>query len=109
MQLSSIRAATSFGLDMWTAWLAPETSTLWLLVRVAYRAVARRVPLEEILKHLTVMDASQVEMSTSLMLDRLVFREKTSVLKGFRPSLQRESNQPTPEYRRVAQAGRISR
>jgi hypothetical protein len=37
-------------LRMWTAWLAPETSTLWLLVRVAYRAVART--LEEILKHL---------------------------------------------------------
>jgi hypothetical protein len=38
---------------MWTAWLTPETSSLWLLVRVAYRAVAR--VLEEILKHLTVM------------------------------------------------------
>jgi hypothetical protein len=37
-------------------WLGHETSTLWLLVRVAYRAVVRT--LEEILKHLTVMDAS---------------------------------------------------
>src|SRR5260370_10090433 len=64
---------------------------------------------EEILKHLTVLDASEVEMSTSLRLDRLAFREKTSVLKGFRPSLQWGSNQPTPEYRRVAQSGRISR
>ena len=61
---------------MWTA---------WLLVRVAYRSVART--LEEILKHLTAMDASEVEMSTSLRLDRLAFREKTSVLKRFRPSL----------------------
>jgi hypothetical protein len=52
----SIRAATSFGVDMWTVWLGHETSTLWLLVRVAYRAVVRT--LEEILKHLTVMDAS---------------------------------------------------
>jgi hypothetical protein len=83
------------------------TSSLWLLVRVAYRAVART--LEEILKHLVVMEASQVEMPTSLRLDRLVFRENTSVLKGFRPSLQWESNQPIPEYRRVAQSGRISR
>jgi hypothetical protein len=71
---------------MWAAWLAPETSTLWLLVRVAYRSVARPGPLEEILKHLTVMGASRVEMSTSLMLGRLAFREKTSVLKGFRIS-----------------------
>src|SRR5260370_6158630 len=46
------------------------------------------------------LDASQVEMSTSLRLDRLVFREKTSVLKGSRPSLQRGSNQPTPDYRK---------
>src|SRR5260370_40915271 len=94
------------GPGLWTAWLGHETSTLWLLVRVAYRAVART--LEEILKHLTVMDASEVEMSTSLRLDRLVFRERTSVLKGFQPSLQWESNQPTPEYRRVARSGRIS-
>src|SRR5260370_27307099 len=64
---------------------------------------------EEILKHLTVMDASEVEMSTSLRLDRLAFREKTSVQNGFRPSLHWESNQPTPEYRRLAQSGRISR
>src|SRR5258707_12948443 len=64
---------------------------------------------EEILKHLTVMDASEVEMSTSLRLDRLAFREKTSVQNGFRPSLPWESNQPTPEYRRLAQSGRISR
>jgi len=64
--------------------------------------------LEEILKHLTVMVASQVEMPTSLRLDRLVFREKTSVPKGFRPSLRWGSNQPT-EYSRVAQSGRISR
>src|SRR6266849_3815092 len=99
-----MRAATSSGPDMWTAWVAPETSTLWRLVRVAYRSVART--LEEILKHL--MDASQVEMSTSLRLDRLVFREKTSVLKGFRPSLQWGSNHPTPEYKRAAQSGRIS-
>src|SRR5882724_3037850 len=33
---SSIRAATSFGLETYTAWLAPSTSTLWLLARAAY-------------------------------------------------------------------------
>jgi hypothetical protein len=38
---SSIRPATSFGMDMWIAWLGHETLTLWLLVRVAYRSVAR--------------------------------------------------------------------
>src|ERR1700674_343120 len=54
-------------------------------------------------------EASQVEMSTLLRLDRLVFREKPSVLKGLRPSLQWGSNRPTPEYRRGAQSGRISR
>jgi hypothetical protein len=37
---SAIRAATSFGPDMWTAWPAHETSTLWLLVLVAYRVAA---------------------------------------------------------------------
>ena len=52
---------------------------------------------------------TKVEMPTSLRLDRLAFREKTSVLKGFRSFLRRESNQPTPEYRRVARSGRISR
>ena len=35
---SSIRAATSFAPDMWTAWLAPEASTLRLL---AFHTVAR--------------------------------------------------------------------
>jgi hypothetical protein len=34
------------------------------------------VQVEEILKHLTVTDASEVEMSTSLRLDRLAFRQK---------------------------------
>src|ERR1700686_1864779 len=33
---SSIKAATSFGRETYTEWLAPETSTLWLLARVAY-------------------------------------------------------------------------
>jgi hypothetical protein len=80
---SSIRAATSFALDMWTVWLAPEASTLRLL---AVRTVVRT--LKEILKRLNVMGASQIEMSASLRLDRLVFREKTSVLRGFRPSAQ---------------------
>src|SRR4029077_5073641 len=84
-----------------------ETSTVRPLARPAYRAVVRT--LGEILKYLPVMDASRVEMSTSLRLDRLVFREKISVLKGFRPSSQWGSNRPTPEYRRVAQSGRISR
>ena len=70
-------------LDMWTVWLAPEASTLRLL---AVRTVVRT--LKEILKRLNVMGASQIEMSASLRLDRLVFREKTSVLKGFRPSAE---------------------
>src|SRR5271167_1507063 len=34
---SSISAATSFGCEMYTQWLAPETSTLWLLARAAYQ------------------------------------------------------------------------
>src|ERR1700688_4469524 len=33
---SSIKAATSFGRETYTEWLAPATSTLWLLARVAY-------------------------------------------------------------------------
>src|ERR1700689_2697135 len=49
-------------------------------------------------------DACQVEMSTLLRLDRLVFPEKPSVLKGFRPHLQWGSNRPPPEYRRGAQS-----
>jgi magnesium-transporting ATPase (P-type) len=53
-------------------------------------SVARRIGIDEV--------AAEV----------LVFRERTSVLKGFRPSLQWELNQPTPEHRRVAQSGRIS-
>src|ERR1700675_4669354 len=34
---SSIKAATSFGRETYTEWLAPATSTLWLLARVAYQ------------------------------------------------------------------------
>jgi len=45
---------------------------------LAFRTVVRT--LKEILKRLTVMGASQAEMSASLRLDRLVFREKTNVL-----------------------------
>src|ERR1700686_1962460 len=33
---SSIKAATSFGRETYTEWLAPATSTLWLLAPGAY-------------------------------------------------------------------------